>query len=435
MPAFAKDPVRVDIPEARILAERLYTAHQFRAARDVASTLLQRDPKDITALLILSQAERALGHTKPAVSAGKRAWAAALNPMQKYGSAIVTAQALSAGGMRTRAQVWLRRATQKAPNAALRQRAIRDFQYVQSRNPFRTDIHFSVQPSSNINNGSKSDSLVIGGLAFALNGDARALSGVEISYGFSTTYKKQTSADHKWYLGFKLDARNYVLSAAAKRLAPGQRASDYAYVSTELSFGSTKILDQGRGALDFNLAVGRNWYGGAVLGDFARISVSRMFSQTASTQSRYKVSVTRQLRKDNALRSSTQVAVAGHWAKAFNNGSVLRWNVGAQTTSSALASVAHKGFSAGASLSPKKDLFGARVTYSLNLVARRDDLPTFGVLRSDNKVSAGVSLFFSKADYYGFAPNLSFVATRNQSNIALYDTVNYGLSLGLRSTF
>ncbi len=435
VPIFAQEPLRLDIPQARILAERLYLSHQFLAAREVALGLLSRDAGDVRALIVLSQSERALGNSKPAESAGKRAWKAANNPLEKYGASLVTAQAISTGGARTRAQFWLRRAIQAAPNKALEQRAIRDFRYVQGRNPFTTNLRFSARPSSNINNGSKSDTLVIGGLPFELSGDARALSGVEFSYGFSTVYKKQTAANRQWRFGFSLDARSYVLSSEAKRQAPGQNASDYAFLTAEASLGTTKTLDQGRGQLAFDLALGRNWYSGDVLGDFGRVTVARTFHRTRTSNSRYRLSVTRQWRKDNSTRSSTQVALAADWAKALKSGSVLRWNLGVQDTASASPSSAQNGVNVGASLTPENGLFGAQTTYSVGLEARRYDLPSFGVLRADNKTTIGVSLFFHKLDYYGFAPTLSVTAARNQSNISLYDTTEYGLSIGFRSTF
>ncbi len=435
VPAFAQEPLRLDISQARVLAERLYLSHQFLAAREVALGLLSRDASDIRALVVLSQSERALGNPKPAENAGKRAWKAANNPLEKYGAALVTAQAISIGGARTRAQFWLRRAIQAAPNKTLEQRAIHDFRYVQGRNPFTTNLHFSARPSSNINNGSKSDTLVIGGLPYEIGGDNRALSGIEFSYGASIAYKKQTAANRQWRFGLSLDARTYALSAEAKRQALGQSASDYAFLTAEASLGTTKILDQGRGQLAFDLALGRNWYSSKALSDFARVSVARTFHRTPTSNSRYQLSVTRQWRKDNSLRSSTQIALTADWAKALKSGSVLRWNLKVQDTASASSSSAQNGVTLGASLTPKNGLFGTQTTYSIGHEARRYDLPSFGVLRTDNKTTIGVSLFFHKFDYYGFSPTLSVTAARNQSNVSLYDTTEYGFSVGFRSTF
>lgn len=432
--AFSKE-IKLTPPQMLLVASVSLQKNHPNVALEIANALLKRDPEDFRALLLKAQAARKLGLANIAQTAARSSWKLAKTSQDKYASSLVMAQVLASNGARSRSQLWLRRAVENAPNAQLRRDAIRDFRYVKSRNPLTTRLSFSARPSSNINNGSKSDTLVIGGLPLELSGDARALSGFEFLYGFSTVYKKQTARDQQWRMGFSLDARSYVLSSDAKRQAPGQKASDYAFLTAEVSLGTTKTLDQGRGQLGFDLELGRNWYGGKTLGDFARVTVARTFHRTRTSNSRYQLSVTRQWRKDSSLRSSTQIALAGYWSKALKSGSVLRWNLGVQNTTSASASLAQNGVSLGGSLSPKEGLLGAQVTYSFGLGARRYDLPSFGVLRADNKASVGVSLFFHQADYYGFAPTLSITAARNNSNISLYDTTEYGLSIGFRSTF
>lgn len=426
---------RLTPPQMLLVASMALQKNNPSVTLEIANALLKRDPKDLRAHLLKAQAARKLGQLSIAQTAARASWQLADTPQDKYASSLVMAQVLASNGARSRSQLWLRRAVENAPNDQLRNRAVRDFRYVKSRNPLTTHLRFSARPSSNINNGSKSDTLVIGGLPFELSGDARALSGVEFSYGLSTVYKKQAAIDRLWRFGFSLDARSYVLSSEAKRQAPGQDASDYAFLTAEVSLGTTKTLDRRRGQLGFDLELGRNWYGGKTLGDFARVTVARTFQRTRTRTSRYQLSVTRQWRKDNSLRSSTQVALAGYWAKALKSGSVLRWNFGVQNTASASSYSAQKGVTLGGSLTPKNGLFGAQTTYSFGVGARRYDLPSFGVLRADNKTSAGVSLFFHQFDYYGFAPTVSVTAARNQSNISLYDTTEYGLSIGFRSTF
>ena len=282
----------------------------------------------------MSQSERALGNAKAATSAGKKAWRVSNTDLEKYSAALVTAQALASPGARTRAQLWLRRAAHNAPNDYLEQKAIRDFRYVKGRNPLSTSLHFSVRPSPNINNGSKSDTLVIAGLPFQLSGDARALSGIEFSYGFSTTYKKQMAANRLIHFGLSINSRSYVLSEKSIRQAPDQTASDYAFTSAQLSFGTKKSMGQNRGdfMLDFNL--GRSWYAGKTLSNFASATATRTFQKTKTSRSRYSFSATRQWRQDFSKYSSTQVEIAGYWTKALQNGSLVRWNAGAKHVSS-----------------------------------------------------------------------------------------------------
>lgn len=433
-PAYAKT-LNLSPAEMRLSAIKSMRVGRSDIALKIANALLLRSPSDLTALIIKSQAARNLGQFKIAIQAGKKGWEHSKTDLGHYSSALVTAQALASSGARTRAQFWLRRAAHSAPTEQDRKRAVQDFRYVKGRNPFSTSLRFSVQPSSNINNGSKSDTLIVAGLPFELSGDARALSGLEFSYGFSTTYKKQITPDRLIRFGFSADARNYVLSEKSKEQAPDQDASDYAFATAQLSFGTTKSMGQGRGdfLLDFHL--GRSWYGGKSLNNFARITAARTFQKTRTSHSRYLISATRQWRLDASQYSSTQVEITGYWAKALQNGSLLRWNFGVKNTSSDSATIAQSSVHMGASLTPAKDILGARMTMSFGLEANRFKQPYFGILREDEKATLGVSLFFHQIDYYGFAPTLSISASRQRSNISLFDTTRFGISAGFRSTF
>ena len=89
----------------------------------------------------------------------------------------------------------------------------------------------------------------------------------------------------------------------------------------------------------------------------------------------------------------------------------------------------------GASYTPKANFLGAKMTWSFGLEAGRFKKPYLGVLRKDNKATLGVSLFFHQVDYYGFSPTISISASRQRSNISLFDTSQFGISTGFRSTF
>jgi hypothetical protein len=42
---------------------------------------------------------------------------------------------------------------------------------------------------------------------------------------------------------------------------------------------------------------------------------------------------------------------------------------------------------------------------------------------------------FEQVDYLGFSPVLQMQATRNRSNAALYDTQDFGVTFGIKSSF
>lgn len=87
------------------------------------------------------------------------------------------------------AQFWLRRAVQVAPTPVLRRSAIQNYRAVAVVNPWTLWLLFGITPSSNVNNGSVSETLEIGDIDFVLNPDAPALSGIESTIGLSLGYR------------------------------------------------------------------------------------------------------------------------------------------------------------------------------------------------------------------------------------------------------
>ena len=149
--------VALDADGLRAQAMVALNAGDPATARSFAKALLHRDPQDRNAYLILARSARDMGDIPPARAAARKAWELAETDAQRYSAALITAQVLSTEGKRTRAQLWLRRAGQHAPNDRLRAKAKRDFNYVRQRNPWHTDFTFTLAPNSNINNGSARD--------------------------------------------------------------------------------------------------------------------------------------------------------------------------------------------------------------------------------------------------------------------------------------
>jgi len=155
-------PVELTPGEMHVAANRALQSGNPGAALLLADALLERDPQDLTALLLKARAARDQSRFRTAIKTARQAWSISRAPEERYASALIMAQALSSSGAKTRAQLWLRRAAQNAPDEALKRLAVRDFRYVRDTNPFSTQLRFSITPNSNINNGSKSDTLVIG---------------------------------------------------------------------------------------------------------------------------------------------------------------------------------------------------------------------------------------------------------------------------------
>ena len=93
-----------------------------------------------------------------------------------------------------------------------------------------------------------------------------------------------------------------------------------------------------------------------------------------------------------------------------------------------------RGLSAGYSWA--RPVAGARISTQLSVEERdfgRTLLAPGG--RNDLRLTGSLSLFFPNLDYMGFAPVIDLRASRNRSNVGLYDSEDYGVSLSVRSSF
>ncbi|MBK8440170.1 MAG: hypothetical protein IPL38_12040 [Rhodobacter sp.] len=127
------EPMELDAENLLRLAILMIDQGRPGRALGMAEALLARDPEDSGVLALKSRAERDLGLNDAAVGSARGAWAAADNAGQRYDAAMAMAQGLASDGQKFRAQFWLRRAMQAAPDPAAKKVAERDFAYVRTR--------------------------------------------------------------------------------------------------------------------------------------------------------------------------------------------------------------------------------------------------------------------------------------------------------------
>lgn len=430
------EAVSLSPPEMRAATAHALSVGDDDTALTLAAALLARDPKDGFALISRSRAARNMGLYDTALAAARAAWAIAETDGDRYAAALVMAQALSSQGARTRAQIWLRRAAEAAPDEVAKARAMRDFRYVRARNPWRTNLRFGVTPSSNVNNGTQSETMDIGGLTFALSGDARALSGLEYSYGADTTYTWQLDEGLSVWAGGGIDGRAYTLSENSRKTAPTLTSEDLAYQEARLSFGLRHAASPEAGPLTVNLTVARAFYGGDALSDLARASALKVLPLTANSHLEAGLSVEGQWRHDDPTNDSTSFGGSLGWAAERGNGDILRLQLGLGDTVSDAATLAHDSWSAGISYRFAKPMAGAYLGLSASYEESAYDLPLFAATpRADQTTTLEATAFLPKLEKYGFAPEIGLRAVRNSSNVTLYDYTDYGVRLGLRSAF
>lgn len=181
--------MRIPIDQAPRAVEQLLAQGHARAALEIAVAAQKVSPNNPNFLISLARTQLALGNFDAAIAAGTAAWGYALNDQIRFVAADTVAAAHLEAGNFSRSQFWLRRAREFAPNQALANRIAKDFGTVRAANPWSTSFRIGAAPSSNINNGSANATASLFGFPgeFTLNGEARALSGYQISASLNTS--------------------------------------------------------------------------------------------------------------------------------------------------------------------------------------------------------------------------------------------------------
>ncbi|MBR9863128.1 MAG: DUF560 domain-containing protein [Rhodobacteraceae bacterium] len=433
-------PLSMSPEEARAFAWRSLQQNRPHITLQIADALNKRDPDSFEANLLRGEALRSLQQPKAAKGAALKAWSLAQTPEHRFDAAHLVAKSYFADGAKLRAQFWLRRAAQNAPDAQARRLAKRDFNFVRRSKPLATALSFSVFPSSNINNGSTNDALVIGGLPFRVPASGQPHSGTGFRLGMTTRYNKELNDTTLLRLGFSATGTTYQLSSASKALGSGKTGSDFSYAAVEVQAGLTLYPDSGQtpgfGATRFDLALGRSWYGGSPLSNYMRAGVGQDYNISKTARLRGSLELERQNRLDAAISSANIASFNLEMQHRFKNRARVGYGIYLRDTSSRSNLVESR--VTGGHLTYTPPPLPVDVVPSFSLSAERTEYPRLriaGVARADERARAAVSLLFPKVDYYGFAPTLNLSASKTNSTVPIYSTKDLRMNIGFKSTF
>lgn len=432
-------PITLSVEAMRQLAFEAVTAGFADQALAYSDLLLQRDPKDSTALAIRAQAFRALGRTAEAHVTAKLAWKTAESDNGRYGAAMAMAQVLSTQGRRTAAQLWLRRAAQVAPNARAYAIARRDFGYVKSRNPWVLQFDTSASPSSNLNNGSSNSHMTIGNLPilFDIPPDQQALSGLQFGLGLTATYRfSPTGPNRQTEARVGLMGQSVALSADAKEKAPEARAADYRYTALEFGLAHHRGLDPvNKNVLHISGTVGHNWYGGADLSNYLRLALALDHNLHNGSSLSFGLAGDHTARLDRPIQSSERLTASVGYNFTLGSHRLSLQVEGAQTESIS-AEVRNDAVTLSLGWKKTKPVVGLILSGGIDLTQQvfADSRYVVGG-REDDKMTAQVQMGFQNVEYMGFSPLLTLQATQVNSNTAQNTRHNLGITLGIQSAF
>lgn len=437
-PLAAQDAATTLTPnQMRNLSVALLESGKPGEAAALADLLLQRDPEDVTALIVRAQAAASIDDAAGVVHLAGRAYRATDDRNARFIAARLTARGHAELGQDTRSQIWLRRARQFAPNPQEAAAIANDYRFLRNRNPWSTTLRFGITPSSNINNGSANETTTLFGFLenSQLSGDARALSGFEVSAGFSSRYRLNADDVSGTFLDLDGQTRTYIMSDDAKAQAPDANGSDFA--DTSLGFGIThrRILSEGANPTTFNARLGQNWYSGD---PYTRtLDVRASHNWTINPTDSIGASITAQERR--GLQEQLPTRTYGlnlNWGHGFANGDRVQLGAGYSTANSDDFNNESVGRSVSASYDFAQAVSGLRFGVGMTISDRNWDLYTIaGGAREDKTAAARVRVTFTNIEYFGFQPVVNFEATRTHSNVELFDRDYLRVGFDLQSSF
>lgn len=433
---------RVSLQEGRVLATELIANNQPAAAREIALGLLQANPRDIDALILLSRAERALGNTKTALDAGKAAWALADTQAKRFVVASVIAQAHSSAANFTRAQFWLRRAEQAAPNDQLSALAARDYGVLRRANPWSFNLTLGAMPTNNVNNGNSNSTLTfaylpgsLANIAWPVPADSRPLSGLaltgqaQLSYRIAKTQRTQTAVN------LAVFAQGYVLSDSAKSSAPDVVAQSLGYQQATVGLSHTWAPEGSSGLYSADLSFTAAFYGGDPYTTDVALTFGRQWQHGEAQVFSASIAGNQTTYRSNGSQTNG-LALRGAWQRTLANADVIGLSLNASEVHSPLADRGYAALGAQVSYDFGEVFQGVEVLVSGSLEQRVYDASRYDPAgRQDIRTSLQVNIGLPVISFYGFEPVATVATNTTTSSVPFFETESVRLGLQIKSKF
>ncbi len=433
----AQDDLTLTPDGMRQLATVFLAEGRNAEAADLADALLQRDPADLAALIVRARAAVAMRDFRTALDLSRRAYAAADTDAARFSAARLTALSHAELGQDTRAQFWLRRAGQYAPNDEAAQSVADDYRFVRQRNPLAISLTFGIAPSSNVNGGSASEILILPGLPFefVLDGEARALSGVQFSGGINLSYRLRSTETSGTFLDGSVQGRTYILSAEAQDLAPDARGGDYSDISLTTSLSHRWLPEGSRGPWTISGTFGQTWYDNAPYLRFVQFAVAKGIR----LDERNRLDLSAYVEGQDRISDDEQFPGLGgraRWTHLTGSGDKTTLTLSVRDSLTDLPDVGYQsvGLSVGYELDkPVMDLrigFGADLEYQ----DYAESAYAFDG-RHDVRSALRMTIGLPGIQYYGFEPLITLEMSQTQSDVDLFDKQDFRANIGVRSSF
>lgn len=439
--------LELSLDQGREAARQAALNGQFPLAIDFAEALLDANPDDRTALIILAASYPQNGAAREGRRAGAQAFRLSETSGQRYEAARLTALAAANEERYTLSQYWLRRAAANAPDDQALNQTRTDYRGLRQLNPLSFNIHGTISPSNNLNGGTDDECLIIEGvtdstgapLCGLLSGDAQALSGwaatadIRLNYVISQSATQLTSLTARGY------ARHVWLSDDAQEISPQSSNSDFASQVIELGLRQQRPL--GEAIITTNGTLGWSWFGGNLTARYTRgrLGYSRNITQQSVLSLDTQVDAI-EVQSTVAPRTNYARSLSATLVHTLDNGNRVTGTLGITGQSSDQPNErfetthAQLGYSWADPIGPAQLTVGAGFAWS----DYRDYTVAFIPVpdgRQDLRAFANVSAAFPDVEYAGFIPVLSGNYQETTSNVSRFERDEFNLGLSIRSSF
>jgi len=438
-PSWGQSSADIPIEQAGAVATQALRANEPALALEIARRVLEVNPDDRLALLVVAAAGPNQGAATEARQAGARAFGLAETNGQKYEAARLTALAATREERFTLATYWLRRALVVAPNSTEKDRTLRDARSVSRANPWSTTLSFSIAPSNNVNGGAEDeDAGEFLGFTGTLSADAVAQPGKRANLSFGTSYRFYQTPRSRARVGVnyqlarvRLDDETPDDPRTGEEVELDSSDFDTDYAQINLSYDHS--LE--RGTIGLSLATGFLEFGHERYYDFDQLGISRTIplndQWTLFANARREWYDFESETISDALRNT----VRGGLAYRFANGDVV---TGAYTRLRANSDTSTQDFEQrGIDFSYR---FGEPLgpfSIRFNVGARRAEYEFYSFFgpREDETVSYGINVGVPAIEFAGFQPTIAITGSRTDSNIARFTRSNFSVLATIESAF
>ena len=432
--AFAQANLTVDA--AQRLAYGLLDRRQYGAAIELLNTL-QADDRNQTAILFIarSRAHRGLGQTREAIQNGRIAFRLAQNDAEKFAAARTTAQAYSTAGNRITSQIWLRLASQYAPNERAYNLARRDFEYVRARNPISLNFNLSIQPTDNINNAPTDNSFTFLGTVFT-DPTLRPISGVSFQTTTELTYRLPATSTRTSQLEFAHFGRRVSLGSEAENIDPDLSARDLATDRYLVAWANDLRRPDRPWVIDTTVDAFADWSGGEHIQNGWSVNLGYSLPLNPQQSLRIAADYEETTRLDRDVRSFEKWTALATWTGRFNDIGRFQVNARYEDVSSDSFAVARDQWSLAINYSLPAPVLGADLSLSALYSETSYDEPLFGpAARSDRTQVASLTAGFPSLEYLGFSPYAQLSNEHVDSNVSRFETDTFNFGVSIRSNF